>query len=251
MGAWGLAIFSDDVAADVRDAFTDLIADGLNSEEATKQIVDESKDILADNDDSLVFWLALAATQSKLGRLTTSVRAQALAIIDSGDELRRWAGLTNADISRRTKHLMKLRGQLSGVQPEPKKVRPWKKSSTDLKPGDVVAYQLDDKLAVRFCVLHLWSDRGGTCANICLLGLDDGKPFRKKVLALADTLGPHFTMLFHEPEERITVLKRGIRVPAQEGRSFRAWNNLSVNGHACRWKDFPDALRRILPKLGW
>ena len=251
MGAWGLTIFSDDVAADVRDEFTDLIAEGLNAEQATKRLVADSQDILADRDDALVFWLALAATQSKLGRLTKAVRARALAIIDSGDDLRRWTDLSKADISRRTKNLMKLRDQLTGVQPEPKKLRPRKKSSTDFKPGDVVAYQLDDHLAIRFCVLHLWGDRGGTYADICLLGVDDGKPFRKKTLALADTLGPHFTMLFHEPLERITILKRGIRVPPQEGKSFRAWNNLLVDGHACRWKDFPDALRRILPELGW
>jgi len=251
MGTWGVAIFSDDVAADVRDCFTDLIADGLNSQDATERLVAESKEILDDEDDALVFWLALAATQSKLGRLTNEVRDRALAVIDSGDELRRWAELSKSDISRRKQHLLKLRQQLCGVQPKPKKLRPRQKSSTDFKPGDVVAYRVDDGLAVRFCVLQLWGDRGGIYTNICLLGLDEGKPFRKQALSLADTLGPHFTMLMHEPEEGIRILRRGVRLPPQDTTTFRAWNRLPVDGHACLWKDFPDALRQIIPRLAW
>jgi hypothetical protein len=35
IGVWGTAAFSDDLAADTRDALTDLIAEGLRTEEAT------------------------------------------------------------------------------------------------------------------------------------------------------------------------------------------------------------------------
>ena len=43
-----------------------------------------------DEDEACVFWLALAATQSKLGRLIDLVRDRAIEIIDSGADLRRW-----------------------------------------------------------------------------------------------------------------------------------------------------------------
>lgn len=251
MGTWGTAIFSDDTAADVRDAFTDLAAEGLTASLATERLVRESADILADEDDAVVFWLALAATQWKLGRLLNDVRDRALAIIDAGDDLRRWQDSSRSELGQRKRHLSKLRQQLQSPQPKLKKLKPFTKSSTDFHVGDVAAYRLDERTSVRFCVLHLWSDRGGTYCDICLLEMDDGRPFAKHRLELSETLGPHYTMLSHEPADRITLLARDVVVPGQKPQSFRAWNNLPVHGHATPWDRFPDALRFVLPKLGW
>lgn len=251
MGAWGTAIFSDDTAADVRDAFTDFAAEGMSASEATERLVQESAEILEDEDDAVVFWLALAATQWKLGRLLDKVRDRAVAIIDHGDDLRRWEDNARSEFNQRKKHLAKLRDQLLSPQPKPKKLKAFSKSSTDFRVGDVAAYRLDERTAVRFCVLHLWGDRGGVYCNICLLGIDDGQPFVERRLALSETLGPHYTMLSHEPADLITLLARDVIVPEQVSESFRAWNNLLVQGHACTWDQFPDALRKVLPKLGW
>src|SRR6516164_2248093 len=123
MGAWGTAIFSDDVAADVRDHFTDLVSEGLEPGSATKRLVHESKDILEDDDDAVVFWIALAATQSKLGRLTRQVRDKAVRSIDQGEDLPRWQECSTSEINQRKKHLAKLRLRLLGPHPKPKKLR--------------------------------------------------------------------------------------------------------------------------------
>lgn len=251
MGSWGTAVFSDDTAADTRDAFTDFVAEGLTPAEATTRLISESAEMLNDEEDAAVFWLALAATQSKLGRLVDSVRDRAVDIIDSGSDLRRWQDCRQGEINQRKKHLAKLREQLTGPQPKPKKLKPVVKSSTDFKPGDVASFRIDEQAAVRFCVLSLWGDRGGTYAQICLLGLDDGTPFNMNELKLEDTLGPHYTMLKHEPAESITLLRRDVRVPEQNLDSFRAWANLPVHGHFCTWDDFGAALRQVFPKLGW
>ncbi len=251
MGAWGTAIFSDDTAADVRDAFTDFVAEGLSPSQATERLVRESAEILEDDDDATVFWIALAATQWKLGRLLDDVRDRAVAIIDGGDNLRRWEDNSRSEISQRKKHLAKLREQLLSPQPKPKKIQPFAKSSTDFRAGDVAVYRLDERTSVRFCVLSLWGDRGGTYCTICLLGLDDSQPFVKRNLELAETLGPHYTMVSHEPAERVTLLAHDVIVPEQKPESFRAWNNLPVHGHVCTWDEFPTALRTVLPKLGW
>lgn len=251
MGAWGTAIFSDDTAADVRDAFTDFIADGLSPAEATERLIQESADILDDEDEAVVFWLALAATQWKLGRLLDNVRDRALAILDAGDDLLRWTENSRSEVNQRKKHLAKLRDQLLSPQPKAKKLKPFRKSCTDFRAGDVAAYRLDEHTTVRFCVLYLWGDRGGTYCHICLLALDDGQPFTKRSLELADTLGPHFTMLFHEPADRIALLDRDVILPEKTPALFQAWNKIPVSGHACTWDEFPDALHIILPKLGW
>jgi hypothetical protein len=67
MGAWGPAIFSDDTACDVREDYKDCLGDGLTPSEATDRILLEWKESLEDFDEQSVVWLALAATQWKLG----------------------------------------------------------------------------------------------------------------------------------------------------------------------------------------
>ena len=251
MGAWGAAIFSDDLAADVRDALTDSIAEGLTVSEATGRLITDFRDALQDRDESGVFWLALAATCSKLGRLTEDLRDQAIEIIDSGRDLRRWEESRPADIARRRRHLEKLRRQLVGPQPPSKKLRPRRKSSTNFMTGDVATYRFNDSVSIRFCVLKIWGDRGGTYADICLLGLDDGAPYHKDTLTPGETLGPHFTMVSLEPADRITMLRRGVILPELTIELMRAWQSLPVDGWACTWDRFPDALQSVLPKTGW
>jgi hypothetical protein len=250
MGAWGTPIFSDDTAADTRDAFSDFVAEGLTAAEATARLIAESAEILADEEDANVFWLALAAAQWKLGRLLDSVRDRAIAVIDSGDDLRRWQDNPTAEVNQRKKHLAKLREQLLSPQPKPKKLKPVVKSSTDFQPGDVAVFRLNERIAIRFLVYEIWGDRGGTYSNICLLGLEDGKPWKKATLGYAELLGPHYSMLSHEPVDSITILRRGFPLP--EPRDIgRAWTDQRVQGHACRWEDFAAELPVVLEKLGW
>lgn len=250
MGAWGTPIFSDDTAADTRDAFTDFVAEGLTPAEATDRLIAESGDILADQEDANVFWLALAAAQWKLGRLVDSIRDRAIAVIDSGDDLRRWQDNPKAEINQRKKHLAKLREQLLSPQPKPKKLKRFLKSSTDFKAGDVAAFQLNEATAIRFFVYEIWGDRGGTYTNICLLGVEDGKQWRKETLGYADLLGPHYNMLSHEPVDSIIILCRGFPLPYPRDIG-RAWTDQPVRGHACTWDEFSTELPSVLEKLGW
>ena len=60
MGAWGPAIFSDDLAVDVRDDFRDLIGEGLTADEASERLKAEYADTLQDPDEGPVFLFALA-----------------------------------------------------------------------------------------------------------------------------------------------------------------------------------------------
>lgn len=154
MGTWGTAIFSDDTAADTRDAFTDLIADGLTPEAATQRLAADSAEILDDEEEAIIFWLALAAIQWKLGRLIDSVRDRAIEIIHSESDISRWRHCPKAEINQRKKHLEKLRTQLLSPQPKPKKLKQQVKSSTEFQPGDVASFRLDESTTVRFCVLH-------------------------------------------------------------------------------------------------
>lgn len=163
MGAWGPAIFSDDLACDVRDEFKDLIADGLSSEEATGELINNYGINKEDLEDYNVFWLSLAATQWKIGRLTDDTKKKALKIIDSDSDLERWREEGEPGwAKRREKYLLKLRVKLISPQPEPKKVKKRYKSKTDLEVGDAISYQLNSGNYSIFRVIGHHTDDGGT-----------------------------------------------------------------------------------------
>lgn len=140
VGTWGTGIFADDTAADVRDAWRAEIIDGLSAEDATVRVLETFGDWLAeDPDESVVFWLALAAAQFETGRLQTEVRNRALAIIEAGGDIARWEQEDSASGARqREKVLERLAAKLRGPQPKPKRLRPPRSFGVPIDVGDVV-----------------------------------------------------------------------------------------------------------------
>lgn len=113
MGAWGYDIFDNDVASDVRGLFEDELNVRASVSPATAEILRESKDALDDSDDGPIIWLALAALQLGQGELHANVRDHALAVIDSGEDLKRWeAEGKPEDVEGRKRVLEELRGRL-------------------------------------------------------------------------------------------------------------------------------------------
>ncbi|MCI0744706.1 MAG: DUF4259 domain-containing protein [Verrucomicrobia subdivision 3 bacterium] len=165
MGAWGTAIFSDDTAADIRDDFKDHISDGLSCAEATERILEEWRDSIGDPDDGPVIWLALAATQWRLGRLMPHVKQKAVEIIDSESNLERWEG---KDREKRRKVLERLRAQLQSEQPKPRVIPKRFRDSCDWEIGELIAYTTLSNDKVLFRVIGFHVDNGGK-SPICEL----------------------------------------------------------------------------------
>src|SRR5258707_15167124 len=92
MGVWDSALFSNDLACDIRDHYRELIEDGVDDAEATRQTTAKYQESLDDPDDGTSAILALAVTQSRIGRLDPVVRDRALAAIDRAGDLSFWAG---------------------------------------------------------------------------------------------------------------------------------------------------------------
>lgn len=140
MGAWGVGVFENDVAADVRGTWRDAILEGADAQTATRQLVDEFGDALADEDDAPLFWIALAAAQMETGRLQPEVRDRALSIIASGGDVGRWESEGNLRSAReRAKVLERLAEKLRGPQPKPKRLRRPRVHAVPFDTGDVVA----------------------------------------------------------------------------------------------------------------
>lgn len=161
MGVWGAAIFSDDNAADIRDEYRTLLGDGVSGPEATDRLINEWQPSWEhDPDMAAVFWLALAVSQWKSGRLEERVRNQAIQAIDSGAALRPWKG--GKDERKRAAVLEKTRNQLNDPQPPARKVAKVFRATCDWQPGQLIGYQLLSGSYIAFQVVELHTDKGGT-----------------------------------------------------------------------------------------
>ena len=168
MGVWGAGIFSDDTAADVRDEYRDCLAEGLDGMEATEKVLVSFKASQDDPDDGPPFWLSLAATQFRYGRLEDRVRDRALKIIDDGSDIARFEG--NEKLKRaRTQVLQRLRVQLVGPQREPTKVRREIPSECDWEPGEVVGYRRDSGEWIPLHVQGIGEMRRSRYPIVCVL----------------------------------------------------------------------------------
>ena len=255
MGAWGTAIFSDDIAADVRDDFKDKIAAGKTPLDATNEMIAENQAILEDNDDASVFWLSLAAAQWKLGRLVDFVKQKAIEIIDNGQELERWREDLK-QLKQRKLVLEKLKIQLNSEQPAPKKIYPRFISDTILEIGDLVLYKHPSGKNAYLRVVGISEDKGGKRPRVQILDYYNHKPFDMALLdniglkakiskiiidgnEVSTSIGKTFVLCCYskqksEPLHKIEVIKKGIPIQKDKGTCWFVW-----------WKDFDDYIEKL------
>ena len=146
MGVWGTGLFSDDVACDIRDHYRELLEDGTEDAVATRLILEKFRAHLEESDG--IALLALAVTQSKLGRLDPDIRDRALSVLDSGADLEVWERENSKLLPKRRAVLEKARAQLTGPQPPRRRLRPPKRISSGLAAGDILALALPASVAL-------------------------------------------------------------------------------------------------------
>ena len=137
MGAWGTALYSNDVACDIRGDYKDALRRGKSNEEITNRMIEQNKDYFGTEDEGL-FWFALADTQWNYGRLMPEVKEKALFFIEN-DHDDRWE--TNKDRLAWSNTLAKLKDKLLSEQPPEKKVSKYRTYHCEWKLGDVYAYR--------------------------------------------------------------------------------------------------------------
>lgn len=169
MGAWGTGIFDDDLALDVQSAFRDLIAEGQSPQDATQKLIQDFQASAEDHDESTTFWIALAVTQWKLGRLLPEVSSRAIELVDRGGDLTRWKDEGPGHVKKRKTALEKARDQLASPQPAAKRVRKRYVSTTDWQVGYAVSYRLKSGRLILLRVVHVDETRGERTAWIDVL----------------------------------------------------------------------------------
>ena len=78
MGAWGVKLYQNDLAEDIKYEYTEYLREGKTNEEATEELILKYEGMLEDIDDGPNFWFVLADQQWKIGRLLPYVKEQAL-----------------------------------------------------------------------------------------------------------------------------------------------------------------------------
>jgi hypothetical protein len=184
VGTWGVDIFSDDTACDIRNYYRDLLEDGVDDAIATRRTLETFQGEFEEPRGIAI--VALAVTQSKLGRLEADVRDRALAALDAGADLDAWKEDNPKLVPKRRAVLEKARAQLTGRQPARKRVRPAKRESSGLAAGDVLAFPLPHRIAL-VRVVRVHSHRLGETPVIEELDFDGTEVPPRDVL---ERLGP-------------------------------------------------------------
>ena len=144
MGAWGTAVFSDDLAMDVRSEYNFLVSINKENSDIEKLLMDYYSDILNCNDpDEDVFWFALSLSEWKKGRLSSFVKEKALSALDSGRDLERWNESGNEkNYEKRKRILNELRETLLSPLPAEKKIKKPTTYHCPWKVGSLLAYRI-------------------------------------------------------------------------------------------------------------
>lgn len=143
MGAWGTAIFSDDLAADIRGEYNTLLAVGKEAD-AEELLLEYYSDMLdVGDDEEPVFWFALSLAEWNKGRLSERVRKKALYYLEQGGDLKRWNTPDNQkNYHKRVEVLADLKQKLLGTQPPKKKIKKATVHHCPWKAGDLLAYHM-------------------------------------------------------------------------------------------------------------
>src|SRR5688572_5616120 len=158
------AILADDIPDRVQADYRQLLAQGLREREATSQLAERWKKLLTTKSLKEEFSLALAGTQWRMGRLETSVKKVALAIIDRIVKAKPKRAEDEAALHRR-QALVSLRQILTSPPPAKKEIRVAKAPSSDADPwpvGSLFAYKL---LSGRYVVFHVVACLGDKSAG--------------------------------------------------------------------------------------
>ncbi|GAB3835191.1 hypothetical protein ACFPIJ_11495 [Dactylosporangium cerinum] len=241
MGVDGPGLFSDDTALDVRDAYREALEDGATDAAAEASVLAAFSDSLADDDEGVVVWLALAYSQSKLGRLSDMTRQRALAVLDAGADLARWSETGPRGVEQRAAALEKVRAQLTGPQPKRRKVRRPARAVTGLPVGQVLGHRARSGRLYLMRVADLFDTRDGlypvlrfldyaepdTPASAELDDIDD--------LAIGAWLIPPVELVIMDRNQGHGLAVIGSLTIAREGQQLANWT-------ACDWSDLTQHL---------
>lgn len=145
MGCWGVGILQDDTAWDVYEAYFDLHNEGKAQPIIRNILETKYADIIADEEESSVFWFALAEAEWELGKVQPDVLQQVTGIITSGTDLQRWTEVDKTIRKKRQRILQTFLERVSAPNKRPRKRKSVKQIPAIFEPGDCLSIILPDE----------------------------------------------------------------------------------------------------------
>ena len=144
MQNWQIELYQNDLCADVRDDYITKLKIGKKDDEALQEILSEYKDEQEDSDCKYDFFIGLADTLWKMGRLTNDIKERAMEMIEEDRLSERWQF---EEIRKdRIDLLDKLEAQLRSPMPKRKKISVHKPYVLGWEEGDVYAFQIKEQI---------------------------------------------------------------------------------------------------------
>jgi hypothetical protein len=263
MGTWGPKLYQDDIYEDVRSYYKDQLKRGKSNDEVTNELIEQSRDIISDQDDAPIFWFALADTQWDLGRLLPWVRENALGCLRNGANLERWKNESSKEYEVRKKVLEELETKLNSLMPHEKRVTQHKLYKCEWKIGDVFAYKFEENYAIengfreRYAIIckvdeGTWSP--GHIIPIVYIKLTNGTELPKYESDIEKCEFVRTTLARRKPEYRMQLLSTSRRIIPNDKLIFIGnFTNLStpsdeyiihdkVSIVTCNWSKFEETV---------
>ena len=147
MGMWGVKLYQNDMAADIRDEFEESFRNGKTCQKISDELIECYSGVIGNIEEEPVFWFALADTQWNYGVLLPFVKEKALYWIDNECELLKSRVMDSANKKNRETVLRALKTKLLSPQPPIKPKIKKRIYQCQWKLGDVFAYKMESELA--------------------------------------------------------------------------------------------------------
>ena len=146
MGAWGIAISSNDTYADIYGTFFDLYNDGLDVAEISKKLIANNQETINDKDDCNNFWFALAKAQWECKQLDKDIFDRVKRVVATGADLEVWRQLVadEKDIKKRKVVLDKFLADLQTERPKAKSRKKKIIRQPVFDKGDCLTFKLEN-----------------------------------------------------------------------------------------------------------
>lgn len=264
MGSWDVKLYSIDTALDIKDDYIDQLKRGKTNEQVTGDLIAQSQDLLADEEEAAEFWFALADTQWKYGRLVPHVREKALEYLERQEHLKRWKEAGEKQYNARIKVLEDLKTELLSPMPPEKNVSQYRLYKCQWKIGDVFAYKFESDYSKEkgfygkyilfrkvdedtwwpghvVPVVHVYKWIGNDVPNISIIKKLPCLPQFYKPIAYKNIQSDKILY-------RMTLLNTSKRViptnnlyllgNLQDVNFSKKYKNERMNSYECYWKDF-------------
>lgn len=142
MGTWETGLYDNDISLDVRDDYIAKLKSGKTDDEALEEILSEYEEEAEDIDCKYDFYIALADTMWKKGRLTEKIKVKALEMIDEDKVSERWQ--SERIRKERVKKLDKIKEKINSPMPERKKISIHKPYVLGWEQGDVYTFTITE-----------------------------------------------------------------------------------------------------------